>query len=124
MGETAAGRWAAFEVGLIVPRQNGKGSILEALELAALFLADPDAPPPLILHSAHEFKTSAEHFRRVRDLIEATPLLAAGADHPYRCGRGVDRAGVRCAVAVRDPHRRLGSWVLALTSWSLTRRTT
>jgi phage terminase large subunit-like protein len=76
MGETAAGKWAAFEVGLICPRQNGKGSILEALELAALFLADPDAPPPLILHSAHEFKTSAEHFRRVRDLVESTEMFA------------------------------------------------
>jgi phage terminase large subunit-like protein len=65
--------WAAFEVGLIVPRQNGKGSVLEALELAALFLPDPDAPPPLILHSAHEFKTSAEHFRRMRDLIDGSP---------------------------------------------------
>ena len=76
LGETAAGKWAAFEVGLVVPRQNGKGSILEALELAALYLADPDEPPPLILHSAHEFKTSAEHFRRVRDLIEGSPLLS------------------------------------------------
>jgi phage terminase large subunit-like protein len=76
LGETAAGKWAAFEVGLIVPRQQGKGSVLEALELAALFLADPDAPPPLILHSAHEFKTSAEHFRRVRDLIEGSPLFS------------------------------------------------
>ncbi len=76
LGETADGKWAAFEVALIVTRQQGKGSVLEALELAALFLADPDAPPPLILHSAHEFKTSAEHFRRVRDLIEGTPAFA------------------------------------------------
>lgn len=73
----AGPRWAAFEVGLVVPRQNGKGSILEALELAALFLPDPDAPPPLILHSAHEFKTSAEHFRRMRDLIDRAPSLSS-----------------------------------------------
>jgi phage terminase large subunit-like protein len=76
LGETGQGKWAAFEVGLVCPRQSGKGSILEALEIAALYLADPDAPPPLILHSAHEFKTSAEHFRRVRDLIEGSPLLS------------------------------------------------
>jgi hypothetical protein len=74
LGERA-GRWAAFEVGLVVPRQNGKGSVLEALELAALFLPDPDGPPPLILHSAHEFKTSAEHFRRMRDLIDGSSQL-------------------------------------------------
>jgi hypothetical protein len=71
------GKWSAFEVGLVVPRQNGKGSVLEALELFLLFLPDPDAPPPLILHSAHEFKTSAEHFRRMRDLIEGTPHLSS-----------------------------------------------
>jgi hypothetical protein len=87
-GRRPFGKWAAFEVALVVPRQQGKGSVLEALELAALFLADPDAPPPLILHSAHEFKTSAEHFRRVRDLVEGTSFAkqvriirtAAGAE--------------------------------------------
>jgi hypothetical protein len=30
LGETADGRWAAYRVGLEVPRQNGKGSVLEA----------------------------------------------------------------------------------------------
>jgi hypothetical protein len=75
LAERADGRWAAFEVGLVVPRQNGKGTVLEALELAALFLPEPGGPAPLILHSAHEFKTSAEHFRRMRDLVERTPLL-------------------------------------------------
>jgi len=75
LGETPLGKWSAFEVALVVPRQQGKGSVLEALELAALFLTDPDSPPPLILHSAHEFKTSAEHFRRVRDLIESNEFL-------------------------------------------------
>lgn len=69
------GRWAAREVALIVPRQNGKGSVLEALELAALFLPEPNGPPPLVLHSAHEYKTADEHFRRMRDLIEGTDRL-------------------------------------------------
>ena len=72
--ERASGKFAAFEVGLVVPRQNGKGSVLEALELAGIFLFGDDGPPPLILHSAHEFKTSAEHFRRMRDLVD-------GSDH-------------------------------------------
>jgi phage terminase large subunit-like protein len=64
------GKWAAFEVALIVARQNGKGAVLEALELAALFLF-PDVR--LILHSAHEFKTAAEAFLRIRALIEDRP---------------------------------------------------
>lgn len=58
--------WAAFEVGLLVPRQNGKGTILEAREIAGLFLFEED----LILHSAHEFKTSGEAFRRVKMVVE------------------------------------------------------
>lgn len=63
--------WSAFEVGLIVPRQNGKGSILEARELAGLFLLGEQ----LILHSAHEFKTAQEAFRRVLTLVENTDDL-------------------------------------------------
>jgi phage terminase large subunit-like protein len=61
----------AFEVGLVVPRQNGKGSVLEALSLAWLFLTDA----PLILHSAHEFKTARQAFRRLQTLIRHTPHL-------------------------------------------------
>jgi phage terminase large subunit-like protein len=64
-------KWSAFEIGVVVPRQNGKGSILEARELAGLFLFGER----LILHSAHQFKTCVEHFRRVMSLIESTPDL-------------------------------------------------
>ena len=71
LGERADGKWAAFEVGMIVPRQNGKGSILEARELAGLFLFGER----LILHSAHEFKTAAEAFLRVKALVDNTDDL-------------------------------------------------
>jgi phage terminase large subunit-like protein len=64
--------WTHFEVAAIVPRQNGKGSILEARELTGLFLDDECI---LIIHSAHEFSTSLEAFRRLLDLIENTPDL-------------------------------------------------
>lgn len=66
LGERRDGQWAAFEVGLLVPRQNGKGSCLEARELAGMFLFGEQ----LILHSAHEFKTAAEAFRRVLFHVE------------------------------------------------------
>lgn len=58
--------WAAFEIGLCVSRQNGKGSILEARELAGLFLFDEK----LIIHSAHQFDTSLEAFNRIKMLID------------------------------------------------------
>ena len=64
--ERAHDRWAAFEVGVIVSRQNGKGAILEARELAGLF----EFGEQLILHSAHEFKTATEAFRRILALID------------------------------------------------------
>jgi phage terminase large subunit-like protein len=71
LGERADGSWAAFEVGMIVPRQNGKGSVLEARELAGLFLLGER----LIIHSAHQFDTSLEAFRRLLTLIEGAPEL-------------------------------------------------
>lgn len=69
LGERADGKWAAFEVGLVVPRQNGKGTILEGRELAGLFLLGER----LLIHSAHEQATSSEHFRRLLQLIESVP---------------------------------------------------
>ncbi len=59
-------KWAAFEVGLIVSRQNGKNVIAEARELVGLFVIRE----PLIIHTAHEFKASVEQFRRLRAKIE------------------------------------------------------
>jgi len=66
------GRFASFEHGEIVPRQDGKGAILEARELAGLFLFPWER---LLIHTAHEFKTSQEHFLRIMDLVESTPAL-------------------------------------------------
>lgn len=71
LGESAEGKWVAFLVALIVSRQNGKGSILEALELFWLF----GTGEMLIGHSAHEYKTAMEAFRRVLALITNTDAL-------------------------------------------------
>lgn len=71
LGMTGLSRWAAFTVALIVARQNGKGSILEALELYWLFVHGDR----LIGHSAHEYKTAMEAFRRVLWLIDSNDWL-------------------------------------------------
>jgi hypothetical protein len=71
LGETAAGRWAAFQVALIVARQNGKGAVLEALGLYWLF----GTGEMLIGHTAHEYKTAMEAFRRILSLIENTDWM-------------------------------------------------
>lgn len=66
LSERSGGQWSSFETAMVVSRQSGKGSILEARELAGLFLFGEE----LILHSAHEFKTSQEAFLRIRWLID------------------------------------------------------
>jgi phage terminase large subunit-like protein len=72
MTVSGTGKWAAREVGVIVTRQSGKGSILEVRQLAGLFVTKER----LQIHSAHEFKTCYEHFRRVKDLVEGCDYLA------------------------------------------------
>lgn len=71
MRERTDGNWSAFEVAVNVPRQNGKGGIIEARELAGLFLLKER----LIIHSAHEFKTSRVAFQRIQSLILGCPDL-------------------------------------------------
>ncbi len=61
LNRRVGGKWAALEVGLVVPRQNGKGAIIEARQLASLFLTR-DAQS---IYSAHQFKA----------LDVATPIL-------------------------------------------------
>lgn len=68
------GRWRYFEAAAIEPRQNGKGAIIEARELFGLFL---DEGCKLIVHSAHEFSTALDAFRRLLERIEAVPELFA-----------------------------------------------
>jgi hypothetical protein len=71
LGERRSGKWAAFEVACNIPRQNGKGGIIEARELAGLFLLGER----LILHSAHELKTAMEAMRRIEELLMSSDEL-------------------------------------------------
>lgn len=69
LGERKDGRWAAFEVAVICPRQNGKNEIDIARQLTGLFLLGER----LQIHSAHQFDTSLEAFIRLLELIESCP---------------------------------------------------
>ncbi|HEY0773913.1 MAG TPA: hypothetical protein VGD51_07525, partial [Nocardioidaceae bacterium] len=73
LGEREDGKWAAREVSCWVPRQNGKGAIIEARVLAGLFLFGEKR----ILWSAHEYKTAADGFLRIRELIQQAPAFDA-----------------------------------------------
>lgn len=82
-GEQENRKLSAFEVAVIVARQNGKGSILEAAELGWLFLTKE----PLIVHTAHEVKTSDEAFLRIKNRIDGCPALKKRC-HEHRNSNG------------------------------------
>jgi hypothetical protein len=65
VGTSPDGRWAAFECLCICCRQNGKNACLEVRQLGGLYLFGE----PLQIMTAHEFKASREHFRRIGDTI-------------------------------------------------------
>jgi hypothetical protein len=71
LGIREDGRWQTREIGLHVPRQNGKGEILIARQLFGLF----ELGERKVIHTAHEFKTSADHFNRIVAVIEDSPEL-------------------------------------------------
>ncbi|BBZ09871.1 MULTISPECIES: hypothetical protein [Mycobacterium] len=68
LGELPGGSWSAFEVGLCVPRQNGKSAVAEARMLAGLFVLDEE----LIVYSAHLFDTAMETMRRLEQWLDAS----------------------------------------------------
>jgi phage terminase large subunit-like protein len=106
LARAAGDQWAAFEKCLIVSRQSGKGAVLEALELGALFLDDFGVE--LILHSAHEFKTASEAFRRVQGRIENHPSFRRRVRQVY-LQRGAESIELKNGKRLRFIARSSGS---------------
>lgn len=71
LGTRPNGTWAAKEVAEVLSRQNGKNATVEGRELFGLF----ELSEPLIIHTAHEFKASNEHFLRLKDRISNSDEL-------------------------------------------------
>src|SRR5690606_17370011 len=76
MGERADGRWAARQVGVSTPRQNGKTMLIVARALAGLLLFDEQ----IIIVSAHRQDTAREVFFRLVQIIEDNPALENRVD--------------------------------------------
>ncbi|WP_406365283.1 terminase [Streptomyces sp. NBC_00645] len=72
LAEDHEGRWTSFEVVQNVTRQNGKGGSLEARQLGGVMLFGDK----LVIHTAHEFKTAQESFRRLDAIIEGSYALS------------------------------------------------
>lgn len=80
-----------------MPRQDGKGSILEARELAGLFLLDE----VLQTHTAHEFKTAQEHFQRLATLVDGLPARYKRRVKQIREAHGSE------SIELRNPRQRI-----------------
>lgn len=76
--EATTGLWMTPRVAVSVPRQNGKGAIIEALEVAFLLGVFPNAS--LLIHSAHEFKTAQSGFQRLLSYFDTVPVLTKARD--------------------------------------------
>lgn len=72
-------KYSAYEVGVVVSRQNGKGTFLEARALAGLFLLGER----LIAWTAHEMATAKEGFQRLEALIVDNPELKKEVRHVH-----------------------------------------
>lgn len=71
LAEDDDGRWINNEACVIVGRQNGKGTIIEARQLAGVFLFGEK----LLIHSAHQQKTSNDAFNRMLTIVQSNPDL-------------------------------------------------
>ena len=71
--DPVTGKFEAFQVCLIVPRQNGKNAVVRWRLLAGLFLFGEER----LVHSAHLFKTAHNEYMEIRQIIEDTPELMA-----------------------------------------------
>lgn len=96
LGERPDGSWAAFEVGVVEPRQNGKGGIIQARELAGLYLFGDE----LQTHTAHRFDTCLEGFRRIRELVESSPWFTKRI-------KKITEAHGQESIELRNPTQRL-----------------
>jgi hypothetical protein len=90
LAERRPGKWAAFAVDWWLGRQNGKGAGLEARQLYGLVVLRTK----LSIHSAHQVKTTAEHFLRMQQLIEGCPEIERQVMR-IRTGKGQEAIEMR-----------------------------
>ena len=69
LGEDVSGKFAASNVCLITPRQNGKNFVVYVRELAGLFLLGER-----IIHTAHEFATADDAWKELKGIVEGCDL--------------------------------------------------
>lgn len=96
MSERADGRWLTPTVVDNEPRQNGKGVILEVRALAGVLLVKE----PLIVWTAHEFKTANQGFLRMKEHV-------TNWDHVRKRVRAIRSSTHATEIEFQNPTRRI-----------------
>lgn len=107
-------QWAATAAGLIVPRQNGKGGVLETIALAGVVLFGEQR----ILWTAHQDKTVEDAHARMEEIFDSSPALrkrlAPGRTNGVLHGKGSRaiklRNGAEIQFFTRSPSAGRGLW--------------
>lgn len=102
LNKDKAGKWAATEVGMIIPRQSGKTVITELRELVGLFLFGEQ----VIIHSAQLFATAKESFLRQSARIKKCPDLM---DMVSKFRTGNDNVSIELKSGARLLYQARGS---------------
>lgn len=104
MGERPDGQWAARQVAISAPRQNGKSEIIVARALAGILLFGEQT----IIVSAHQQDTAREVFGRLLGIIEQFPNLEERVESVMRA---VNREYIRfkSGQTIRFKARSTGS---------------
>lgn len=90
------GLWLAREVDDIEPRQNGKSLLFEIRALGGVYLLKE----PLVIWTAHEFKTAHGSFLHVKDLV-------TNFDHLRKRVRSIRDSGARTEIELQNPTRKI-----------------
>lgn len=104
LGERSDGTWAARQVAVSAPRQNGKSELIVARALAGILLFNEET----IIVSAHQQDTAREVFNRIADLVDRFPSLERRVDS---VARTINREYVRfkSGQTIRFKARSTGS---------------
>jgi hypothetical protein len=94
-------KWLAYEVAVLVARQNGKNGSIEVVELGWLI----NEPGISVLHTAHEFSTALESMDKLEALILSHPLLEKEI-RQIRRGNGREMIQLRNDCKVHPKRKR------------------
>lgn len=91
MGERSDGTWAAKQIGISAPRQNGKSQLIVARALAGALLFGEKK----LVISAHSQDTARETFTKFIELFESCPALEIGGEYVAKVMNAINREYIK-----------------------------